>query len=331
MLFGSLGGLGCATATTVDNDAAQEPAQTSQDAVTEPEKVAETQAEHVEVNTTAAAAPEPPEPKVENPGPPPSAGLVWKEGYWRYDAPKTVYVWQSGYWFDMYARPTVAPPPLRYEYIPPPPGSYVFVPGHWSWNGRSYVWYPGHYEKRRVGHYHVSPYWVFVGGHWECRTPGWVRTRAEYVAARERRERAESRGSKLPPQVDLPEKRATVQPAVKAEAKEVPQASAKRKLFQPTSTSSTAKATATKTTTKTATTATTTATATKTESASTKTSEPAKASSTKTTESTKTTRVTETTKTKASSKPAKAKTAPPEPVKPKAPMAKKADKADAKS
>lgn len=31
---------------------------------------------------------------------------------------------------------------------PPPPGYYVWRPGHWRWNGYRYVWARGHYVIR---------------------------------------------------------------------------------------------------------------------------------------------------------------------------------------
>jgi hypothetical protein len=40
-----------------------------------------------------------------------------------------------------------APPAPRVEVIPPSPGSrMVWEPGHWSFNGATWDWVPGHYE-----------------------------------------------------------------------------------------------------------------------------------------------------------------------------------------
>jgi hypothetical protein len=66
----------------------------------------------------------------------------------------------------------VAPPPPRYEVVPPLPPERVAVeywqPGHWRWNGYEHVWVPGHYAVRpRSGA-------VWVAGHWQQRGPGWV-------------------------------------------------------------------------------------------------------------------------------------------------------------
>ncbi|WP_428489301.1 hypothetical protein [Rhodopila sp.] len=49
----------------------------------------------------------------------------------------------------VYAPPIgPAPAPLVEQVPPPPPGYYVWRPGHWRWNGRRYIWAPGHYVLR---------------------------------------------------------------------------------------------------------------------------------------------------------------------------------------
>jgi hypothetical protein len=61
------------------------------------------------------------------------------------------------------------PPPPQTEVPPPAPApTYVWEPGHWSWNGVQYVWQPGKYVERPT----VSA--TFVAGHWEQRSNGWV-------------------------------------------------------------------------------------------------------------------------------------------------------------
>lgn len=74
------------------------------------------------------------------------------------------------------AQPPYPPvPPPRYEPVPrPPPGAYVWQPGHWRWNGVQYVWAPGRYVARRP-HYGVwvSGRWVFVHGGWVWRPGHW--------------------------------------------------------------------------------------------------------------------------------------------------------------
>ncbi|MBV9106871.1 MAG: YXWGXW repeat-containing protein [Verrucomicrobia bacterium] len=62
----------------------------------------------------------------------------------------------------------IAPPPVRVETAPPPPGHYyVWDPGHWKWDGRRYVWVPGHYIHNP--HHYVK----WIPGHWVERHGGW--------------------------------------------------------------------------------------------------------------------------------------------------------------
>jgi hypothetical protein len=71
----------------------------------------------------------------------------------------------------------IAPPPLRVEVVPAPPGpEYVWVHGHWWWNGRAWLWARGHYRLRP----HPEAVWVegiwaplpsghyrWMPGHWQ--------------------------------------------------------------------------------------------------------------------------------------------------------------------
>ena len=54
--------------------------------------------------------------------------------------------------------------------IPPPAPSpsYVWEPGHWSWNGVQYLWQPRRYVERPA----VSA--TYTPGHWEQQANGWV-------------------------------------------------------------------------------------------------------------------------------------------------------------
>lgn len=72
----------------------------------------------------------------------------------------------------------VAPPPMRVEAVPPPPGAaFAWVRGHWQWNGAQWVWRPGHYARRPT----PAAYWVEGGwiqmpnGHWRWRQGHWHR------------------------------------------------------------------------------------------------------------------------------------------------------------
>ena len=49
------------------------------------------------------------------------------------------------------------PPPPRHERMPGLRVGHVWVPGHWQWNGRDYVWVRGHYEAQRPERRHCPP------------------------------------------------------------------------------------------------------------------------------------------------------------------------------
>lgn len=72
-------------------------------------------------------------------------------------------------------NPYGAVPPPRYEPVPPPPSPrYIWVPGHWNWNGVRYVWIPGRYVIRQphYGHY-VPGRWFWNGAAWVWRPAHW--------------------------------------------------------------------------------------------------------------------------------------------------------------
>jgi YXWGXW repeat-containing protein len=69
------------------------------------------------------------------------------------------------------------PPPPRVEVVPQAPGPYErfeWVPGHWAWGGRGWIWAPGHYIARPHVRAHWVPdewvrrghHWVLIPGHW---------------------------------------------------------------------------------------------------------------------------------------------------------------------
>ena len=68
-------------------------------------------------------------------------------------------------------------PPPRYEAVPPPPGTrYVWVPGHWHWNGYRYIWIGGRYQIRQAGWGHYVPgrwVWNAHAGQWIWRPAHW--------------------------------------------------------------------------------------------------------------------------------------------------------------
>lgn len=71
-----------------------------------------------------------------------------------------------------------APPPMRYEAIPPmPPGggdTLTWTPGYWRWDGTDFAWMAGTYvERPRREAYWVparwerrGTSWVYIEGHW---------------------------------------------------------------------------------------------------------------------------------------------------------------------
>ncbi len=66
-----------------------------------------------------------------------------------------------------------APPPLRYEVLPPARPGKVWVPGHWEWRGDQYVWVNGYWIKSRPGYVYSPPVWVEINGQWHWRQGGW--------------------------------------------------------------------------------------------------------------------------------------------------------------
>ena len=67
-----------------------------------------------------------------------------------------------------------APPPPRFENVPPPRHGYVWAPGFWRWDGHHHVWLDGHWEHERVGYEYRRPEWVSEGDGWRFNDGGWV-------------------------------------------------------------------------------------------------------------------------------------------------------------
>ena len=69
-----------------------------------------------------------------------------------------------------------APPPQRVEAIPPSPGPQMaWEPGHWSFDGATWNWVPGHFEAAPQptaqwvpGHWAQQPggTWIWITGRW---------------------------------------------------------------------------------------------------------------------------------------------------------------------
>lgn len=67
------------------------------------------------------------------------------------------------------------PPPPRLVVVPRPGPGFVWQPGFYRWNGRSYIWAPGvwtrpprpEFHHWTPGHWRQTPGgWVWVDGHW---------------------------------------------------------------------------------------------------------------------------------------------------------------------
>lgn len=68
----------------------------------------------------------------------------------------------------------VAPPPPRYEVMPQARYGYVWVPGHWQWQGHGHVWVNGYYLRERPGYHYVQPQWQQQGHGWAYVPGGWA-------------------------------------------------------------------------------------------------------------------------------------------------------------
>lgn len=68
-----------------------------------------------------------------------------------------------------------APPPARFERVPPPRRGYVWSPGHWEWQRGRHVWVGGTWIKARPGYAYHAPRWVERDGRWDYRAGRWDR------------------------------------------------------------------------------------------------------------------------------------------------------------
>ena len=71
----------------------------------------------------------------------------------------------------------VAPPALRYEAVPRGRVGFVWVRGHWRWDGARYAWTQGHWERARAGSF-------WREARWERRASGWVYVPGVWVRGR---------------------------------------------------------------------------------------------------------------------------------------------------
>lgn len=68
----------------------------------------------------------------------------------------------------------IAPPAPVYETVPVAPPGRIWVPGHYEWNGYSYVWMRGYWVAKRPGYDWRPAQWVQVGPRWMYQPGGWT-------------------------------------------------------------------------------------------------------------------------------------------------------------
>jgi hypothetical protein len=71
----------------------------------------------------------------------------------------------------------VAPPPPRFERVPPPRRGWVWAPGYWQWNPgwHRHVWVGGHWERERPGYRWYPGAWTQGRDGWRWRDGYWGR------------------------------------------------------------------------------------------------------------------------------------------------------------
>ena len=71
----------------------------------------------------------------------------------------------------------IAPPPPRYEVVPPPRVGYVWTPGYWRWDAphHHHVWINGRYVHERHGEHWVAHRWSEHDGRWRFNDGHWER------------------------------------------------------------------------------------------------------------------------------------------------------------
>jgi len=67
----------------------------------------------------------------------------------------------------------IAPPPPRFEPLPPPRAGYVWVPGSWQWQQSAYGWRQGYWEPARPNAVYAPGRWVQADGGWRWVEPQW--------------------------------------------------------------------------------------------------------------------------------------------------------------
>ncbi len=97
------------------------------------------------------------------------------------------------------AQEAPAPPaPQAEPHGPPPSADHFWMPGHWQWGGKGYVWAAGHWGVRTApreppgvrmenpglppsrSHFWVSGHWYWTGTDWSWRSGHWEYTRGSH-------------------------------------------------------------------------------------------------------------------------------------------------------
>jgi len=81
----------------------------------------------------------------------------------------------------------VAPPPPRYEVVPPPRIGFIWAPGYWRWDGHRHVWMGGHWMEARPGYRYVGEHWVSRDGRHHFEPGRWERDSGHRVAEHDQR------------------------------------------------------------------------------------------------------------------------------------------------
>jgi hypothetical protein len=67
-----------------------------------------------------------------------------------------------------------APPPQRYEVVPPAQPGHIWAPGYWAWEGDHHRWNSGRWIESRPGYSWKAEHWERHDGKWRLQPGNWV-------------------------------------------------------------------------------------------------------------------------------------------------------------